>query len=344
MNRLKYGVQVFLGCALVYAAGCGGSTSPGDTGDTGSAGSKGSFAGATAASAGYSSTNTGGFNAGDPGDVGGSPTSSDPGSTGVAGSETSAGGDMSSGGSSTTVGSGTGGTSVSSSGAVGAGGQSSCPAAAPTNSSMCSTVTPTGENCLYVGESCACRAPVVIGPRPGAGAGGAGSGAGGASVGAGGAAAAEPTWRCTGSGAACPTTTPKTGDMCTNATGAGGAGAGIGAAALDCPYPDGSTCRCTNRRWECTEPPPPACPKTQPTGACSAVQACTYGTAAMRIRCECDGKAWACDMAGGAAPRCTAKARAALATGDTCTGIGECPATGTTTKTCVCDGKTVTCN
>src|SRR6478609_6832535 len=238
MNRLKYGVQVFLGCTLVYAAGCGGSTSPGDTGDTGSAGSKGSFAGATAASAGYSSTNTGGFNAGDPVDVGGSPSASDPGSTGVAGSETSVGGDTSSGG-------------------------------------------------------------------------------------------------------ACPTTTPKSGDMCSNATGAGGASAGIGAAALDCPYPDGSTCRCTNRRWECTEPPPPACPKTQPTGACSAVQACTYGTAAMRIRCECDGKAWACDMAGGAAPRCTAKARAALATGDTCTGIGECPAAGATTKTCVCDGKTV---
>lgn len=345
MIRLKRGVQVLLGCTLVYATACGGSTSPDDGGALGSAGFIGVIAGATAG-AGHSSSSAGALGQSGPGDATGG-SSDSTGSTGVAGSEpgtgdTGSGGEASTGGppGNAAAGNGAGGMSGVV-GAPGTGGQNACPASAPAENSMCTTATRTGQNCLYVGESCACRAAIVIAPRPGAGAAGASSG--GASPGAGGAASSALTWRCTGSGAACPATAPTTGAMCSNATGAGGAGAGVGAAALDCPYPDGKTCRCTNRRWECTEPPPPACPAKEPSGSCSAVQACSYGTAAMRVRCACDGAAWACDMPGGAAPRCTAKAQAALATGDACTGIGECTVLGGAGRTCVCNGKTVTC-
>jgi len=343
MIKLKHGVQVLLGCTLIYATACGGSTSPGDAGGSSTAGSTASFAGARS-SGGASMTSAGSFS-----QSGGYVETSGSGdgngaSTGVAGAESAIGGDTSGGGASGVAGNGAGGTSIGTGGVIGSAGQNSCPPTAPADRSMCTSASPGGETCLYVGESCACRAPIVIAPRPGGGAaGGASLGGGGAGVGAGGAASTGATWRCTGSGAACPTTVPTTGDMCTNPAGAGGAGPGI-ASALDCPYPNGKTCRCTNRRWECTEPPPPACPAKQPTGACTTVQACNYGTAAMRIRCACDSANWACDMPGGAAPRCTAKARAALATGDTCTGIGECAVVGATTTTCVCNGKTVTCN
>jgi len=340
MIQLKHGVQVLLGCTLVYATACGGSTSPGDSGGMGTAGAIGSFAGGIP-TAGSSATSAGAF-----GESGGSLATagngeSSAGALSVGGGEL--GGDTSSGGAIGSAGSapvGMGGASAG--GALGSGGQSSCPAAAPADRSVCTSTTPANESCLYVGESCVCRAAIVIGPGPipgggaAAGAGGAGSGVGGVGAGGAGAAAAARTWRCTGSGAACPATVPTTGEMCTNP-------ARAGAAALDCPYPDGKTCRCADRRWECTEPPPPACPAKEPTGACTTVQACNYGTAAMRIRCACDGAAWACDMAGGAAPRCMAKPPAALATGDTCTGIGACPVTGAAAATCVCNGKTVTC-
>jgi len=341
MIKSKHGVHVLLGCALVYATACGGSTSPGDLGSVASAGSTGSLPGAPSAAAGYATASAGAFNDGGSLSNGGRSESS-AGAIGVSGGDF--GGDTSSGGALGGAGAAAGGmSSVNDGGALGSGGQSSCPAAAPADRSMCPTLTAANENCLYVGESCACRAAIVIGPGPipgagaAAGAGGTTGAAAGPAAGGAGAAAASRIWRCTGSGAACPATVPTTGGMCTNPTGAG-------AAALDCPYPDGKTCRCTNRRWECTEPPPPACPAKEPTGACSAVQACSYGTAAMRVRCECDGATWACDMAGGAAPRCMAKAPAALATGDTCTGIGACPVTGAAAATCVCNGKTVTCN
>ena len=342
MIKLKHGVQALLGCTLAYVTACGGSTSPGDMGGESIAGSTGSHAGSTSSgtqpssSAGAFSNSGGAF-----GVSGGAPADGSRATTGVAGAELGSGGETSaSGGSSSVAGGPAGGMSSTSAGAApAAGGQNSCPAMAPANRSMCTTATAAGANCLYVGESCACRGAIAITPIPrggAAGAGGASAGVGGA-TGAGGGAGATRTWQCTGSGAACPAAAPKTGDMCTNPTGAG-------AAALDCPYPDGATCRCTNRRWECTPPPPPACPAKEPTGTCTAVQACNYGTAAMRVRCECDGANWGCDMPGGAAPRCTAKARAALATGDTCTGIGECAVAGATTAVCVCNGKTVTCN
>ena len=209
-----------------------------------------------------------------------------------------------------------------------------------------------GQACVYTGLSCTCRA--AVGPGPGGGAAGgsaAGGGAGGAGgaaaaagaaavAGAGGAASVARTWRCTGSGAACPATEPATGGACMNPATGG---------ALNCPYPSGGSCRCTNAgTWQCTPPPPPACPAMQPTGTCSTVQACAYGmTQATRVRCECDAKTWGCGAAGAAAPMCMAAAGAALATGDMCTGIGQCPRTaggGMAAATCVCNGTAVTCN
>jgi len=53
------------------------------------------------------------------------------------------------------------------------------------------------------------------------------------------------TWRCSGSGAACPTTAPADGDACTTDMGT----------KLTCPYPDGSQCKCEQDQWKCDAPP-----------------------------------------------------------------------------------------
>ena len=54
-------------------------------------------------------------------------------------------------------------------------------------------------------------------------------------------------WRCRGSGDACPAMPPADATACTN----------DGDMPLNCPYPDGSECRCEQDEWKCKAPPEP---------------------------------------------------------------------------------------
>jgi hypothetical protein len=147
-----------------------------------------------------------------------------------------------------------------------------CPATAPMQGSMCTSV-PGGGNfneCTWGATSCSCQN-------------------------AGGAAAGQ-AWACTGP-IACPTAAPMTGDMCSVSGG--------GAANNRCNY--GATqCTCQSMGggmadWNCVTPI--ACPTTSPTTgqACTVAgggvvnNVCSYGTG--RCTCAMSGgtASWTCN-------------------------------------------------
>jgi hypothetical protein len=163
---------------------------------------------------------------------------------------------------------------------------SSCPATAPANLAMCTTV---GQDCDYGTTQCDCSAMkawechVCPAVQPAAGSMCMGAGFGGADTcgyGSTECVCNGGTWAC----GTCPGTAPANASMCM-------------VAGLDCPYTD-STCRCEGAAgpggggdtWRCVD----ACPATEPgpgamcdTGA----QQCTYGA----TTCLCMGGTFFCN-------------------------------------------------
>lgn len=162
---------------------------------------------------------------------------------------------------------------------------SSCPATAPANLAMCTTV---GQDCDYGTTQCDCsgmkvwECHVCPATQPAAGAMCMGAGFGAAETcdyGATECVCNAGAWAC----GTCPAAAPANASMCT-------------VAGLDCAYAD-STCRCGaaagpgggGDTWRCVD----ACPASQPApgGMCdTGAQQCTYGSAT----CICMGGTFFC--------------------------------------------------
>jgi hypothetical protein len=285
MKRLIVGCTLLFGLFSSLVTGCGSRSADdlylrGETaGNSGLGGFDSSLSGSTASAGetiGVGGVSSGGSNAigGHAGEVafgGSSGAFQAGGATALAGSGGASAGGAAQGGATGIAGSSPGGVSGSpSSGGAAAGGASagaagasagaagasagagggnsaSCPASVPLNNGMCNDATLT---CSYVGERCRCRQQ-------------------GNAL----------SWRCTGSGDACPSTQPKVATACTSN--------------LQCPYPNGDQCNCQNGAWTCFTP---GCPATKPTpsASCGGLggQQCTYGAAGA---CVCIANAWFCN-------------------------------------------------
>ncbi len=232
------------------AIGVAGST-VGHGGDSSTAGTPsggGSFGGAAGANGagGPSAAGASGASAGGPSAGGAGGASGGASAGGAAGLDQGGDAGTSQGG---TPGAGAGGApagGASTGGAAGGGNSASCPVMTPQTNDVC---TDTSLTCSYVGERCRCRQQ-----------------------------GNNLTWRCTGSGDACPAAAPVAGAACM--------------APLQCPYPSGDQCNCQNGKWNCFTPGCPAS-KPAPGTSCGAVGGqCTFGTAGA---CVCVAGAWFCN-------------------------------------------------
>jgi len=255
MKALRIGLGVFLTCGFALTASCGGSS--GD--DSASAGGSSSTAGTSSTSGGSSNVAGSGTTFGGSSSTNGGDTSTN------GGSGTTVGGSSSTNGGSTAGGGRTGGGGTTASGGTTAAGGATngpdCPTTAPKSGDTCTVPATLTDRCNYPGLTCRCR-PQFQGP---------GGGQAGAS-------ATDGTFTCQGSGTACPTTAPKTGDACTGN--------------LQCPYPSGEQCFCFNKKYQCQGGMMTGgtCPANKPannTTACTTQgEVCNYGQGNV---CVCDG-------------------------------------------------------
>jgi hypothetical protein len=177
---------------------------------------------------------------------GGSPGTAGGGGRAAAGT----GGLVGSGGQEATVGgAGAVGGSAGAASVGGMGNAAHCPGLAPNMNETCDDAA---LSCTYVGERCRCQQQ--FGPR------------------------ANLSWRCAGSGPACPAATPSDGAACVGN--------------LQCPYPGADQCNCRNGQWSCFIP---GCSPAKPTPgtSCGVVTGqCNYGNSSA---CLCVQGSWFCN-------------------------------------------------